>query len=73
MIVELRPSQGNLPPDEDYFPCPVSPPSKEKFFPIEEDLANDPFIEWHLDYQLAMGDWWISLKTLPNSVLLTYS
>ena len=64
----LRPSQGDFPPEETFFPFRRPPPILEEVAPTEEDLLNDPSMVWTLDESLTQRERWLSLRDPPDFV-----
>jgi len=67
-VFYLRPSQGDFPPEETFFPFRRPPPILEEVAPTEEDLLNDPSMVWSLDESLTQRERWLSLRNPPDFV-----
>ena len=68
LLLTLRPSQGDFPPEETFFPFRRPPPILEEVAPTKEDLINDPSMVWTLDESLTQRERWLSLRDPPDFV-----
>ena len=68
LLLTLRPSQGDFPPEETFFPFRRPPPILEEVAPTKEDLINDPSMVWTLDESLTQRERCLSLRDSPDLV-----